>query len=115
VLNQAIFLRAIILCAIRRNFPRTKGAEYGWNLEATANFMQRDNFVHRHVFDEQESGRCDINGSLRVVERIGFIGAARSELARDLRGVVAMGKFIENPRPIAFGIGVVIGMLSRCD
>ena len=47
--------------------------------------------------------------------RIGFIGAARSELARDLRGLLAMDKFIENPRPIAFGIGVVIGMLSRCD
>jgi hypothetical protein len=41
--------------------------------------------------------------------RIGLIGASGSQLARELCGVFATGKLMQNPCPIVFGIGVVRG------
>ena len=83
----------------QRNLPRTSGAKCGGNLEAAADFKHRDNVLYRNAFDEPKSGRCDIHGSLRVVERIRLIGAARSQLSRELRGVLSMGKFDAEPMP----------------
>ena len=99
----------------QRNLPRTSGAKCSGNLEAAADFEHRDNVIYRNAFDEPEPGRCDINGSLCVVQRIGFIGAARSKLARELRRRLSTGKLMQNPCPIVLGIAVVRALLSRCD
>ena len=93
------------------NLPRTSAAECDGNLKAAANFKQRHNVVYRNAFDEPKPGRCNVNCSLCVVQGIRLIGAARSQLARELRGVFATGKLMQNPCPIVFGIGVVSGML----
>ncbi len=82
-----------------RNLPRTSGAKCSGNLEAAADFEHRDNVIYRNAFDEPEPGRCDIDGSLSVVQRIRLIGAARSQLARELHGVFATGKFDAEPMP----------------
>jgi hypothetical protein len=97
------------------NLSCTSAAEHNRNLKAAAIFKHRHNVIHRNAFDEPKSGRCDIHGSLRIVQRIRFIGAPGSQLSRELRGVLSMGKLMENPRPIVFGIGVLSGMLLRCD
>lgn len=99
----------------KRNLSRTSGAKCRRNLEAAAIFKHRHNVIHENAVDEPKSGRCDIHGSLRIVQRIRFIGAPGSQLSRELRGVLSMGKLMENPRQIVFGIGVLIGMLLRCD
>src|SRR6266851_5222696 len=61
------------------------------------------NVLHRNSFDEAKSGRCD-----RVIR------AAGSNRSRQLR-VFSVGKFVQDPRPIVFGIGVLAGVLSRWD
>src|SRR5438477_12358191 len=99
----------------QRNLPRTSAAKCSGNLEAAADFEHRDNVIYRNTFDEPEPGRCDIHGSLCVVLRIRFIGAARGKFARELRGVLSTGKLMQNPCPIVLGIGLVPGMLSLCD
>src|ERR1700681_416765 len=38
-----------------------------------------------------------------------------SNRSRQLRGVFSEGKFVQDPRPIVFGIGELAGMLSRRD
>jgi hypothetical protein len=62
------------------------------------------NVLHRNGFDEAKSGRCD-----RVIR------AAGSNRSRQLRGVFSVGKFVQDPRPIVFGMGELAGMLSRWD
>src|SRR5713101_8168651 len=61
------------------------------------------NVLHRNAFDEAKSGRCD-----------SVIRAAGSNRSRQLRGVFSAGKFVQDPPPIVFGIGVLTGVLSRC-
>ena len=99
----------------QRNLPRTSAAKCSGNLEAPADFEHRDNVICRNTFDEPEPGRCDIHGSLCVVQGIRFIGAARGKLAREFRGVLSTGKLMQNPCPIVLGIAVAGGQLSRCD
>ena len=48
---------------------------------------------------QPETGRSDVDGALRVVERIGLIGAARSQLPRELHGIFAVGKLTRKPKP----------------
>src|SRR6266852_512602 len=62
------------------------------------------NVLHRNAFVEAKSGRCD-----RVIR------AAGRNRSRPLRGVFSVGKFVQDPRPIGFGIGVLAGVLSRWD
>jgi hypothetical protein len=52
---------------------------------------------------------------LGVIKRTGFIRAAGSNHSRQLRGVFSAGKFVQNPGPIVFGIGVLAGVLLRWD
>ncbi len=99
----------------QRDLPRTSGADCDGNLEAAADHQHRDHVIYRNAFDEPKSGRCDIHGPLRVVEWIRLIGAAQSQLPRELCGVLPTGEFMENPRPAAFGIAVLVGMLSWGD
>jgi len=77
----------------QRNLPRTSAAERNGNLQAAPNFKQRDNVVDRNACDEPKLGRCDIHGSLRVVDRARFIGTSGSELPRQLRDVLSLGEF----------------------
>jgi hypothetical protein len=58
--------------------PRTSAAECQWNLKAAPNLKEHDNVVYRNAFAEPKSGRCDVRCSLCVVQRIPFIGEARS-------------------------------------
>jgi hypothetical protein len=97
------------------NLPRTSAAECHWNLKAAPNFKQRDNVFYRNTFDEPKSGRCNVHCSLCAVERIRFIGAARSQLSREFRGVLSTDTLTQNPCPIMFGICGVSGILSRCE
>ena|ERR1700674_1164402 len=60
------------------------------------------NVLHRDAFVEAKSGRCD-----RVIR------AAGRNRSREIRGVFSAGKFVQDPRPIVFGIGVLAGVLSR--
>ena len=60
------------------------------------------NVLHRNAFVEAKSGRCD-----RVIP------AARSNRSRELRGVFSVGKFVQDPPPIVFGIGALAGVFSR--
>src|SRR6266851_8157616 len=62
------------------------------------------NVLHRNAFDEAKSGRCDW-----------AIRAAGSNRSRQLRGVFSAGKFVQDPGPIVFEIGVLAGVLSRWD
>src|ERR1035438_9099157 len=103
--------------ALRRlcNLPRTSAAECDGNLESATNFKQRDNVVYRNAFDEPNSGRCNVDCSPCVVQGIRFIEGIRGKLARELRGVVATGKLMQNPCPIVFGIGVTSWLLPCCD
>ena len=104
--DQAIFLRTNQHLCRKRNLSRTSGAKCLRNLEAAAIFKHRHNVIHKNAVDEPKSGRRDIHGSLRIVQRIRFIGAPGSQLSRELRGVLSMDKLMENPRPIVFGIRV---------
>src|SRR5438552_5162588 len=47
--------------------------------------------------------------------KTGFIRAAESKRSRQLRGVFSVGKLVQNPTPIVFGINVLAGPLSRWD
>src|ERR1700722_322179 len=89
------------------DLPCTRAAKCDGNLESAANFKQRDNVVDRNTFDEPKSGRRNVNRPLSVIERIGLIGTARSQLACKLGGVFAAGKLMQNPCPIVLGMGVV--------
>src|SRR4029077_3846235 len=74
------------------NLPRTSAAKCDGNLKAATNFKQRHNVVCRNAFDEPKSGRRNVTRPLREIKRMGFIGAAESQLARELRCVFATGK-----------------------
>ena len=45
------------------------------NLEAPAGLKHCDYVVDVYPFDEPKTGRCDIYSALRIVERVGFVGA----------------------------------------
>jgi hypothetical protein len=71
--------------------------------------------VYRNTFDEPQASRCNVNRPLSVIKRIGLIGAAGSQLARELCGVLFTGKLTQNPGPIVFGIRVLTVILSPWD
>jgi transposase len=72
----------------------------------TKQLVHRDNLIYRNAFDEPKPSRRNVNRPLSVIKRIGLIGAARSELARELRGVLSTGKLMQNPCPIVLGIAL---------
>ena len=93
--NQAIFLRAIMLCTVCAISRARAEQSAGGNLKAAADFKHRDYVIDRNAFDQPKSGRCNIDGALSVVERIGFIGAARSQRSGQLRGILFVGKLVQ--------------------
>src|ERR1700686_3547595 len=73
------------------------------------------NVLDRNAFDEAKSGRSDVDPPLCVNKVDGVIRAAGSNRSRELRGVFSVGKFVQHPRPIVFGIGALARVLSRWD
>ena len=53
----------------------------------------------RNAFEQPETSGCDVDGALRVVERIGLVGTTRSELSRQFRGILAVSEFLQRPTP----------------
>ena len=90
-----------------RNLPRTCRANCGGNFKAAADFEHGDDVVDGNAIGQQKAGRGDIDSALGVVERIGFIGAARSKLVRQFRGVHIVCKPRGNPSPIILGMRVL--------
>ena len=72
-----------------------------------ADFKHGDHVVDGDRLAEPKAGRGDIDSALGVVERIGFVGAARSKLASQLRGVHIVCKTRASPSPVVFGMGVL--------
>src|ERR1700734_1012435 len=97
------------------NLRRTSAAECDGNLKSATDFKQGNHVVYRNAVDEPKPRRGNVNCSLCVVQRIRFIGPEPSQLARELRGVFATGKLMQNPCPIVFGIGVIGWLLPYCD
>ena len=52
-------------------------------------------------------------GPLRVVERVGLVGAACGQLMGQLAGVFALGKLVPGPRPILLGMAVFAAIGCR--
>src|ERR1700677_947644 len=83
------------------NLSRTSGAKCVRYLETTAAFEHGyDVFVRNSLQHPKPSG-CDVDGSLRVIERIGLIRATGSQLFRHLRGIPAVSEPLKDPSPIA--------------
>ena len=80
-----------------------------------AGFQHRNHVVDADTFDKPEASRSDIDRALRVVERIGLVGTARSQLPRQLQGVFTVSKLMGDPSPIAFRIAVFCGLLPGRD
>src|SRR5258708_38994980 len=93
-----------------RNFPRTSGAKRDGNREGPSGFEHRHYVVDADAFNKPEAGRCDIDGALRVVERIGLVRAAGGKFPRQCHGVFAVRKLVAYPSPIHLGIAMLSGL-----
>ena len=78
-------------------FLRTSTAEYQCNLKVATAFKEYDSDFYRNAFDEPKSVRCGVRCSPCVVQAIPFIGAARSQLSGEFRGVLSISKLMQSP------------------
>ncbi len=86
-------------CAVCSNLPRTSGAKCGGNLEASAAFEHGDDVVDGDSLEQPKASGSDVDCALGVVERIGLIGAAGSELLRQLRSILCREQVPARPKP----------------
>ena len=81
------------LCCVG-NLPRTSGAKRTGHFKSTADLEHRDDVIHPYALGQPARGRSDIDRALGVVNRIWLVGAAQSQLSRELQRIFSLSDFM---------------------